>query len=290
MLTIIKENINEIILLFLIVIYAITELILKRNLVKVKKEITNKYTEDQLESIEKIDSLDQDLYIEYYKRKNLTKYLRFAFILIFIWSLIITKIPSLFSSLAIAIWAIIITFKETILSFFSFFYVSAHYKIWENIIIWELKWEIIYINLINIWLIWKNEYSEHNWQFYTIPNYKFILDIVKREELWIGKYRKEEFEIYFNNNDFNINYEDFLLKLKHFLDEHLVKRNINNVGSYKTFIGYKYKIRFKYEKEYLIIKISLIDKQKALLELQNKLALFVESHKNSKNNLELNKI
>ena len=68
-------------------------------------------------------------------------------------------------------------------------------------------------------------------------------------------------------------------KLKEFLDENLVKNNINNVWNYKSFIWYKYKLRFKYEKEYLIIKINIVEKQRAILDIQNKIALFVESNK-----------
>lgn len=275
----ISDNINTFLIILIIIWYLIIEFILKSNVKKVKKEINKKYSEEELEEMENIDSLDQDLYIEYYKRKNIIKYLRFFVALTLIWSFVLFKIPWVFSFLAIAIWAIIITFKETILSFFWFFYVTAHYRIWENILIWDLRWEIIYINVLNIWLIWKNENWEHNWQFYTVPNYKFIIDNVKREELWIWKYKKEEFEIYFYNNLFNIKYENFLIKLKEFLDENLVKKNINNVWNYKTFIGYKYKLRFKYEKEYLIIKVNIVEKQRAILDMQDKIALFVESYK-----------
>ena len=279
----ISDNINIFLIILILIWYFIIELILKNNVKKVKKEINKKYSEEELENIENIDSLDQDLYIEYYKRKNIIKFLRLAIAFSIVWSFILFKIPWIFSFLAIAIWAIIITFKETILSFFGFFYVTAYFRIWENIVLWDqnntIRWEIIYINILNIWLIWKNENWEHNWQFYTVPNFKLIIDNVKREELGIWKYKKEEFEIYFNNNLFKISYEEFLEKLKEFLDENLVKNNINNVWNYKSFIWYKYKLRFKYEKEYLIIKINIVEKQRAILDIQNKIALFVESNK-----------
>jgi len=279
----ISDNINIFLTILIIIWYYIIELILKNNVKKVKKEINKKYSEEELENIENIDSLDQDLYIEYYKRKNIIKFLRLAIAFSIVWSFILFKIPWIFSFLAIAIWAIIITFKETILSFFGFFYVTAHFRIWENIVLWDqnntIRWEIIYINILNIGLIWKNENWEHNWQFYTVPNFKFILENIKREELGIWKYKKEEFEIYFNNNLFKIHYEEFLSRLKEFLDENLVKNNINNVWNYKSFIWYKYKLRFKYEKEYLIIKINIVEKQRAILDIQNKIALFVESNK-----------
>lgn len=279
----ISDNINIFLTILIIIWYYVIELILKNNVKKVKKEINKKYSEEELENIENIDSLDQDLYIEYYKRKNIIKFLRLAIALWLIWSFILFKIPWIFSFLAIAIWAIIITFKETILSFFWFFYVTAHFRIWENIVLWDqnntIRWEIIYINILNIGLIWKNENWEHNWQFYTVPNFKFIIENIKREELGIWKYKKEEFEIYFKNELFNINYDEFLSRLKEFLDENLIKNNINNVWNYKSFIWYKYKLRFKYDKDYLIIKINIVEKQRAILDIQNKITLFVEANK-----------
>lgn len=283
MIDFVKEYINIILVILIFIWYMIIELILKSNVKKVKKEINKKYSEDELESIENIDSLDQDLYIEYYKRKNIIKFLRFAIIFSFVLAFILFKIPGVFSFLAIALWAIIITFKEAILSFFGFFYISTHFKIWENVIFWDqnntIRWEIIYINIFNIGLIWKNENWEHNWQFFTIPNYKLIVDTVKKEELWIWKYRKEEIEIHFKNELFKISYEKFLEKLKEFLDENLVKKNINNIWNYKSFIWYKYKLRFKYDKDFLLIKVSIVEKQRAILDIQDKIILFVESFK-----------
>lgn len=282
MLELFKNHISELVILLIFLAYLITEFVLRKNLKKIKNEINLNYTEENLnniENLELLDSQEQDLYIEYYKWKNVIKYLRFATFITLLWVFIFLKKPWLFNFFAIAVWAIIITFKETIISFFWFFYITAHYKIWENIIVWDLKWEIIYINLLNIWLIWKNEYSEHNWQFYTIPNYKFILDNTKREDLWLWKYKKEEFDVYFKKEEFNINYEDFLTELKLFLDENILKRNISNVWNFKTFIWYKYKLRFQYDKDYLIVKIFWVDRQKNILSLQNKLALFVESKK-----------
>jgi len=285
MLKLIYENINIILIIFILIWYWIIELILKSSVKQIKGIINKKYSEEELENIENLETIDQDLYIEYYKRKNIIKFMRFAIVFSILCSIILFKIPGVFSFFAIALWAIIITFKEIILSFFGFFYVSAHFKIWENIMIWDqnniLRWEIIYINILNIGIIWKNENWEHNWQFYTIPNFKLLVDNVKREELSIWNYKKEEFEIYFNTNLYKISYDQFLEKLKEFLDQNLIKKNINNVWNYKTFIWYKYKLRFKYEKEYLIIKIAIVEKQKAILDIQNEIVLFIESCKKS---------
>ncbi|MDD2907586.1 MAG: mechanosensitive ion channel [Candidatus Gracilibacteria bacterium] len=283
MLEFINEHINIVLIILIIIGYSIIEFILKNSIKQIKNIINKKYSEEELDNIENIDSLDQDLYIEYYKRKNIIKFIRFAIVFSIICSIILFKIPGVFSFLAIAIGAIIITFKEVILSFFGFFYVSAHFKIGENIQLGDqnngIRGEIIYTNIINVGIIGKSENGEHNGQFYTIPNYKLVIENVKREELSIGKYRREEFEIPFKKDLFKINYNEFLEKLREFLDENLVKKNINNVGNYKTYIGYKYKLKFKYDKEYLMINISIIEKQREILEIQSKIVNFVESYK-----------
>ena len=277
------QNITFFIIILFILFFILIEIFFRKNIKKLKLEINKKYSQDFLEDIENIDILDQDLYIEYYKQKNILNLVRFLILFSWIVSLILFKIPWIFSFLAIALWAIIITFKELIISFFWFFYISTHYKIWENIAIWDLtniiRWEIIYINILNVWIIWKNDNWEHNWQFYTIPNFKLIIESVRKEEVWLNKYKKEEIEIYFNNNLFSIKFELFLEKLKEFLDQELTRKNINTVWNYKTYIWTKYKLRFKYEKEYLIIKIFIIDKPRILIDIQRKLTVFVESNK-----------
>lgn len=277
------NHINIIIIIWFIIWFIIIDTFLRKKIQKLKNEINKKYSEEDLEEIENIDALDQDVYIEYYKEKNILNLVRFIIIFSWIVWIILFKIPWVFSFLAIAIWAIIITFKELLLSFFWFFYISTHYKIWENIVTGDAnnttRWEIIYINILNVWVIWKNENWEHNWQFYTIPNFKLITENVKREDVWLNKYKKEEIEIYFTNSLFTLNFEKFLENLKIFLDNELSRKNINTVWNYKTFIWTKYKLRFKYEKEYLIIKIFIIEKPRILLELQRKITLFIESHK-----------
>jgi len=287
MLQYIITNINNIVFISIyVVLFFVIEIYFRSKTIKLKEKIEKKYSEEDIEDIENIEMIDQNLYIKYYKVKNILHFIRFIAIFWIIIFLILSKIPGIFNFLAIAIWAIIITFKEPIVSFLWFFYVSTHLKIWENIVINNddnTKWEIIYINILNVWLIWKNENWEHNWQFYTIPNYKFIVENVKKEDLNITTYRKEDIDIYYNRDLFILNFNDFLIELNHFLNDILVIKNLSNVWHYKTFIWYKYKMRFRYEKEYLIIKISIIEKHRAFLWLQREIIKFIETYKKDGN-------
>lgn len=288
----INFNLDTVIWIMFLLWFFITEIIIRKNLKKVKNDISKKYMDMWKEEIDHLENLDQDLYIEYYKWKNILNLLRFV-IIFTIWAfLILFRAPSIFNFLAIAVWAIIITFKEVILSFIWFFYVSTQYKIWENIVIWDhnntIRWEIIYLNVLNVWIIWKSENWEHNWQFYIVPNFKLIVENVRKEELGINNYRKEEIEIYFKNDLFQVNFDEFLIQLKEYLDKELTRKNINNIWNYKTYIGYKYKIRFKYDKDFLILKVYIIEKHRNILNIQLKIVSFVEKLKidNSKKEVE----
>lgn len=276
----INENLNTMIWIVFILWFFITEIFLRKKIKKIKNDISKKFSAIWKEEIDHIENLDQDLYIEYYKWKNILNLIRFIIILSWASFLILFRAPWIFNFLAIAIWAIIITFKEVLLSFIWFFYVSTHYKIWENLVLWDanntIRWEIIYINILNVGIIWKSENWEHNWQFYTIPNFKLIVENVRREELSINKYRKEEIEIYFKNDLFKVSFDDFLLQLKEFLDKELTRKNLNNIWNYKTYIWYKYKLRFKYDKDYLIIQIFFIEKHKNVFNIKAKIISFVE--------------
>ncbi len=274
------ENLNIFLIIIFIIWFFVIEIYMRKNIKKIKDDINKKYSAEQLEEIDHLENLDQDLYIEYYKWKNILNLIRFLIFFSLCTFLILFKAPWIFNFLAIALWAIIITFKEVILSFIGFFYISTHYKIWENLVLGDInnliRWEIVYINILNVWIVWKSDNWEHNWQFYSTPNFKLIVDNVRREELSINKYRKEEIEIYFRNDLFTISFDEFLEKLKEFLEKELTRKNINNIWNYKTYIWYKYKIRFKYDKDFLIIKVFVIEKHRNILNIQAKIVSFVE--------------
>lgn len=273
------DNLSWIIFLWAIIFFLIFDKILKIKIWKIKNELNNKYSEEE---IEELNNLEQDIYVEYYMKINKIHLIRLSILILLISSILIYKIPTLFSFFAIAVWAIIIAFKEMIISFFWFFYTSTNYKIWDWLILddWKIRWEIFYINVLNVWLLWKDENWEHNWEFYTIPNFKFLTDYTKKEENSVHKFKKEEVHIYYSNTKYkDLKFKTFLINLKEYLDDKLDKKTIKTVWNYKTFIWYKYKLRFKIEDEKIIIKIFLITKPKDFIRFNEELTIFVESQK-----------
>lgn len=280
-----KEYSELIIISTTIIIYLIVDFILRNKNKKLKKSLYEKYNviDWTWKNISEIENIDEEDQLNYYKNKNFISFLRFWILFFLIAFYILHKLPNFFSFFAIAVWAIIITFKEVIQCFIWFFYVSTQYKIWDEIVIldwkWELRWEIIYFNILNIWLIWRDENWENNWQFYRVPNYKFFTDNIKREDISLHKHKKEEIIIIYNKKDFEISFDEFLGKLTNYLDELLPKRTISNVWNFKTFIWHRYKIRFQYEKEILQIKISFILRPRNIFEIEKWIFSFVESLK-----------
>jgi len=276
---------EQFIIIIVLILYFILDLYLRNRSKKLKKSLYEKYNiiEQEWQSVSDIRNISEEDQLNYYKNKNLISFIRFWVLFFLISFYVLNKYPNFFSLFVIAIWAIIITFKEIIQSFVWFFYISTQYKIWDDIIIndWktELRWEIIYINIMNIGIVWRDENWENNWQFYRVPNYKFFSDIIKKEDISLHKYKKEDIIIFYKKDDFSISFDEFIEKLSEYLEESLPKRTINNVWNFKTFIWYKYKMRFEYEKEFLKIKISFIVRPRNIFQIEKWLFSFIESIK-----------
>lgn len=276
---------EQFIIIIVLILYFILDLYLRNRSKKLKKSLYEKYNiiEQKWQNVSDIRNISEEDQLNYYKNKNFISFIRFWVLFFLISFYVLNKYPNFFSLFAIAIWAIIITFKEIIQSFVWFFYVSTQYKIWDDVIIndWktELRWEIIYINIMNIGIVWRDENWENNWQFYRVPNYKFLSDIIKKEDISLHKYKKENIIIFYKKDDFSISFDEFMEKLSEYLEENLPKRTINNVWNFKTFIWYKYKMRFEYEKELLKIKISFIVRPRNIFQIEKWLFSFIESIK-----------
>ncbi len=282
---IINEYSEYFIVIWIILVYFLAEIFTKKKIKKLEKCLYEKYnvTSEEKTWISSIENLAQEDQLEYYKQKNILSFLRFWILFFLVTFYLIHKLPNFFSFFAIAVWAIIVTFKDVILCFFGFFIVTTQYKIWENIILTEgwkiIRWEIIYINILNIWVIWKDKNWEHNWQLYRIPNFKFFSEVIKREEISLNKYQKEEMIIYFNKEEFDISLKEFIEKLEIFLNENLQKRNINNCWNYRTFIGHKYKLRFDYDDDKTALKLEVIKKPRDIFWFEKQLFSFIDELK-----------
>ena len=282
MMPIIEKNLEYILIIIFFIAYFCIYFAIKKKMKIIDKTLNEKYSHnaDTIDFTE-LEEKDQEEQLNYYKYKNFLAFTRYWVGFGLVTLFIIYKLPNFFSFFAIWVWAIIITFKEIILSFFGYFYVSTKYKIWENLVFLEwwnyVRGEIIYINALNIWLVGKDQNGESNGQLFRIPNHKFFFENIKQENIWITKYKKEQIELIYSKEFFDISFDEFIEKITLHLDETLPKRTMNNVGYYKSFIGYKYKMRFEYDEDMVIIKIIFIIRPKNLFNVEKRLFSLVES-------------
>lgn len=280
---IIENNIEYLVFFITVLFYVLLYIFIKGKMIIIDKKLNDKYalTTDEVTNFGDLEEEDKEEHIKYYKYKNFLAFARYGTLFWLLTFLIVHKLPNFFSFFAIWVWAIIITFKEIILSFFWYFYISTKYKIGENLVFLEgrnyIRGEIIYMNALNTGLVWKDENGESNGQLFRIPNHRFFFDFVKQENIWVAKYKKERVKIMYSREFFGISFDEFVEKLSEYLETTLPKRNINNVWYYKTFIGYKYKMRFKYDEDKVIIKVHFIVKPKNVFEVEKWLYSFVES-------------
>ncbi len=268
---------EEIYLIWAILLTLSLEYYFRKAKANIKKQLHDRYWEITDENEIRLE--DDEFYIEFYKKIQFIDLIRVSLIFVFIFWVILYKSPSAFSFLAIAAWAIIITFKDAILSFLGFFYIMTNYKIWDVIIVWESMGEIIYIKPLFVGAIWKDSNWEHNGQFYMFPNSKFITETVKKEEIKISNFQREHIDIFFSKSIFWIDFAEFKEKLTWYLDTKFEIKTVDDIWNYKTYIGYKYKMRFNYDKEYLHIKLSFIEKPIHSLILREEIFSYIETLK-----------
>ncbi|MDD4151676.1 MAG: hypothetical protein PHR68_03615 [Candidatus Gracilibacteria bacterium] len=273
----IKEFREDIYIVIYILIALVLEIYFRKARRKIKNELHDRYGE--ITETKDGSFLEDEFYIEYYKKIQIIDLIRIVVMIALVFIIVLYKSPQTFSFFAIAAGAIIITFKEAILSFLGFFFVVTNYKIGDVIMVGDNMGEIIYIKPFFVGAIGKDENGEHNGQFYVFPNSKFILEIIKKEEIKINNYKKEVLDIYYSKEIFGIEYNDFKKKFIKYLDTKFELKNVDTVGNYKTFIGYKYKLRFNYEKENIHIQLSFVEKPINSLSVREDIVTFLENIK-----------
>lgn len=188
-----------------------------------------------------------EYYMEYYRKSQIIDLVRVGLFFACVFALVLYRIPSAANFFVIATGAMIVTFKDVILSFAAFFFVVSQYRVGDSISVGTAKGEIIYIRPLYVGIVGKDENTEHTGELHIIPNNRFLMDAVKKEELRTVSYRKETFRIPFQSQDFDMPFSEFLQKLEAYLDEQLPLRSAKQVGNYRSFIGRRYKEDFGYD-------------------------------------------
>jgi hypothetical protein len=264
---------NEWILVFVLSLWFIFELITRSIKKKHKSRIFSQYAETD-------DKSNAEYHLDYYKKIqgiDITRVLVFTFLLII---LLIWKAGLNINFFAVAAWALIIAFKDFWLSIVSFFFVVPQYKIGDTIKIDEAQGQIIYIRMFSVWILGKDTNWESTGQLYVIPNFKFLSESVRKEQLWTEEIMRDFFHIPYKKEWFDGEFDEFIWWLRAYLDTIFPIGNTRNVGNYQSYIGFRYKLDYEYrDDKCLVIILSFIGKSWKNQKNIEKIISFVESKK-----------
>lgn len=265
---------NHIFLLSMLTAIIFSELVLRTYLSTIRARFNSaqKGLTDDTE-IEKVS-------LEYYSKKQRVILARSLIILLaFIFGVLYYDIRS-FGFLAVAIGAIIMTFKETVVSAISYFYVLRNYKIGDDIKIAGVRGEILNIRPTYTTLLGKEDDSENNARVTVIQNYRFVSDPVERLGMRSNDYLLASISIPFEPKYFDISFAEFIDKLKKHMDSVLPMRGFNNVGYYRSYAGVKYKVNYHYDGDArVVVDITFVSKPRRIVDRKEKIVVYAESLK-----------
>ena len=103
--------------------------------------------------------------------------------------------------------------KDFILSSIAFFLIIRQYKIGDTIGISDIQGQIIYIRMLGVGILGKDNDGDNTGRMFVIPSYKFISETLKKEDLHTNSIRKELLRIPFKSSEFSITFDDFMKDL-----------------------------------------------------------------------------
>lgn len=178
--------------------------------------------------------------------------------------------------------AVMVTFKETIVSFFTYFYILAHFRIGDDIRVGEAFGEVLSIQPTRTLLQMKDSDGEFTGRATEVPNYFFATQPVSKQEAKYDTHRLVRLDVPFieSIDDFT----GFNTKLRAFLDELLPLRNARNVGHFRSFAGVRYKLDWGYhDKGHLLLKISFVSHPSHINMRKEEIISFIEALRAGKN-------
>lgn len=257
--------------IIVILIAIIIEFVAKHYKRKNKNNIEKKYWES-------FDQENNEFYLQYYQKNQILDFVRVISTIFMLFSLFVinTNIGLWFFS--VAVWAFVMAFKDYILSVLAFFFVTPSYPIGSTVRVWWVQGQIIFIRMLSVWIMWKSPRWENTWELFLVPNHKFLSDVVQKQELRPDSIFKDEIEIPYSFEKFNVSLEEFLKELRIFLWDNFPLKNANNVGNFVTYIGHRYKLDFYYhEDKYTAILIKFVWKVKENQQKKEIIVKFVDT-------------
>jgi hypothetical protein len=219
--------------------------------------------------------------LTYFSKLHIISVVRVMYISVLVMLLIAFYDVRAFSFFAVALGAIIIALRDVIISLLAYPHVVLVYDIGDDIRVNGLFGEIVRVQPFSTHIAGKDERGDYDGKLHAIPNAKFLLESVERQEIKNSNQRRVVLHALYKQEEYRDAFDVWLLTLKKVLDESLPKRSLKDVGNFKSYAGMKYKLHYDYDEDgYVLVIISFISSTKTALSKKEAIISFIESTKN----------
>ena len=263
----------------LLVLFLVLFLVLSQGLIwflKFRVRRRYQYETKDLTSLDEVQAVS----LVYFRRRQILDIIRALLLMLTALIGVLFYNIQAFSFLALALGAVVLNQKENINSIIGYFYLLSNYNVGDDIGIIGTLGEIVRVGLFQTILAGKDANGEYNGKRVSVPNYQFLLNVIDRQDLKTNTYRQVVVQIPYARATFGMSFDEFLGKLRPYLDELLPKRNLARVGSYRGFAGSQYKINFDYnDAGLLIVNIAFVSRARDAIERKESILIFIEGLK-----------
>ncbi len=216
--------------------------------------------------------------LAYYRKRQMLGIVRASLLFLYALTAVLLYDIQAFSFLALALGALVIVQKENISSLFAYVFVLSNYNVGDDVRIKDTLGEVVRISPLQTILAGKEDNGEYNGKRSGIPNYLFLTEHVATQELKSNTYRRIVIRAVYTTHEYSVDFSEFLNKIRAFLDEFLPKRNLNEVGSFRSFAGLQYRLNFDYDEDGdIAVRIAFISRPHDVADRKEQIIEFIES-------------
>lgn len=196
--------------IFLIIIAISVEFIAKYIKNKNKKIVLSEYGET-------LDQENSEFHLQYYKKNQILDFIRVISSISLIAGLFAINTDVGLGFFAVATGAMIMAFRDFILSVLAFFFVTPSYPIGQTVRVAGLQGQIIFIRMLSVGILGKDDRGENTGELHIVPSNKFITDVVHKKEVTPNAIFKDFMEIPYYPEKFILPFPEFMKELRKFL-------------------------------------------------------------------------
>jgi len=239
---------------------------------KNKKIILDQYGESDNQE-------NDEFYLQYYQKNQILDFVRVISTMLCIFALFVINTTVGLGFFSVAVGAFVMAFKDYILSILAFFFVTPSYPIGLTVRVGGVQGQIIFIRMLSVGIMGKNDRGENTGELFIVPSHKFLSDVVAKEELRPESIFQDQIEIPYNPDKFRVTFSEFLDELRIFLKSNFVVKTTNNVGNFISYTGHKYKLDFYFhEDKYAAILVKFVGKRRENQEKKEMIMRFVDQY------------